>query len=71
MLRHGYRWPIRLNTEALVFLKRWKDSRRHEKAFEKLSADCAQVLSIASDLEQRDYRQIVELDYFELIDRRC
>ena len=61
---------VRLNTEALVFLKRWKDSRQHEKAFEKLSADCAEVLSIASDLEQRDYRQIVELDYFELIDRK-
>jgi len=59
-----------LNSESLVFLKRWKDSRQHEAAFETLSGDCAQVLSIAGDLEQRDYRQVVELDYFELIDRK-
>ncbi len=61
---------VRLNMEALVFLKRWKDSRQHEQAFEKLSADCADVLAIENDLNQRDYRELVELDYFKLIDRK-
>ncbi len=61
---------VRLNTEALVLLKRWKDSRQHERAFEKLSGECAKVLSIENDLGQRDLRELVELDYFELIDRK-
>lgn len=61
---------IRLGSESLVFLKRWKDSRQHEEAFEKLSGQCAEVLGIEADLIHRDYREIIELDYFELIDRK-
>ena len=61
---------VHLNAEALVFLKRWKDSNQHGKAFVKLSAQSAKILSIEADLNQRDYRDIVELDYFELIDRK-
>lgn len=58
----------KLGTEALVFLKRWKDSRTHEQAFEKLSNQCAEILSIQSDLEQRSLKQLAEVDYFRLID---
>lgn len=61
---------IRLNSEALVFLKRWKDSRQHEVAFEDLSAKCAVILNVEDDLQHCDYRHIIELDYFELIDRK-
>lgn len=61
---------IRLNSEALVFLKRWKDSRQHESAFEELSAKCATILNIEEALHHTDYRHIIELDYFELIDRK-
>ncbi len=61
---------IKLNSEALVFLKRWKDSRLHEEPFEDLSAKCAAILNIENDLHSRDYRNIIEVDYFELIDRK-
>lgn len=61
---------VRLSTEALVFLRRWKDNVRHQENFEKLSGDCAGILGIEKDLEKRDYRRLVELDCFELIDRK-
>ncbi|HBJ35655.1 MAG TPA: BREX-1 system phosphatase PglZ type A [Planctomycetaceae bacterium] len=54
----------------LVFLKRWKDSRTHEAAFETLSHQCAEMLGIAGDLENRNLKALSELDYFELIDQR-
>ena len=59
-----------LNADALVFLKRWKDSRLFEKSFEKLSNECAEVLAIEQDLEGRDFRELIELDYFRLIDQK-
>lgn len=59
-----------LAAEALVFLKRWKDSRTHEAAFEKLSKECADVLQIVDALHKLDFRKLLELDYFELIDRK-
>lgn len=61
---------VRLGNEALVFLKRWKDSRTHETAFEALSEDCASILGIQADLEQRDYKALGEIDYFKLIDKK-
>lgn len=61
---------VRLNSEALVFLKRWKDSRQHETSFEKLSDECASVLSIENDLNNRDYASLLAVDYFEMIDRK-
>ena len=57
-----------LAPDAFVFLKRWKDSTRHHEAFETLSAECAAMLGIEQDLQGRDYRTLVELDIFELID---
>lgn len=61
---------IRLSSDALVFLKRWKDSIRQHQAFEKLSDECTELLNIEQDLQQRDYRQLIELDYFRLIDQK-
>lgn len=61
---------VRLNSEALVFLKRWKDSRQHEAPFEDLSNKCAAILGIEDELQHCDYRHIIDLDYFELIDRK-
>jgi len=60
----------RLSAESLVFLKRWKDSRSHECSFELLSGQCAEVLQIGDRLHGLDYRKLMELDYFELIDRK-
>ncbi|MBK5941356.1 BREX-1 system phosphatase PglZ type A [Halochromatium roseum] len=67
---HGPLTTGHLSSDALVFLKRWKDSRAHEDSFEKLSNECAGVLGIEADLSKRDVRDLIEIDYFELIDRK-
>jgi len=59
-----------LTQDALVFLKRWKDSRRHHSAFETLSDQCAEILDIEQDLQNRDLRQLIDIDYFGLIDKK-
>jgi len=59
-----------LNPDALVFLKRWKDSIKQQNAFETLSKECADILGIEKDLQQRDILSLVENDYFELVDRK-
>jgi uncharacterized protein (TIGR02687 family) len=61
---------VRLTTEALVFLRRWKDNVRHQENFETLSEDASGILNVEKDLQKRDYRRLVELDYFELIDKK-
>lgn len=61
---------IRLSADALVFLKRWKDSRQFEASFEALSNECGDVLGIEQDLGRRDFRDLIELDYFQLIDKK-
>ena len=61
---------VRLAADALVFLKRWKDSRHFEASFETLSGECAEVLAIEQDLAKRDFRELIELDYFRLIDQK-
>jgi uncharacterized protein (TIGR02687 family) len=61
---------VKLASDALVFLKRWKDSRQFESGFEILSEECAEVLGIEQDLAKRDFRELIELDYFHLIDRK-
>jgi uncharacterized protein (TIGR02687 family) len=61
---------VSLGGDALVFFKRWKDSRRHQQAFEGLSQDCAELLGIEADLNQRDMKELLECDYFRLIDRK-
>ena len=57
-----------LSSDALVLLKRWKDNRNYTDAFKALSERYAQALGIAQDLEKRDYREILNLDYFRVID---
>jgi uncharacterized protein (TIGR02687 family) len=59
---------VKLTGDALVFLKRWKDSRQFEGGFETLSGECAEALGIERDLANRDFRELIELDYFRLID---
>lgn len=54
----------------MVFLKRWKDSRTHEEAFEKLSDRCAEVLGIQHQLQSMDLRALAEIDYFRLVDQK-
>lgn len=59
-----------LKTDALVFLKRWKDSIRHSDAYIKLSEECADILSIENDLQKRDIDSLVDVDFFQIIDKK-
>ena len=59
-----------LNNDALVLFKRWKDSRKHKNIFESLSGTYAELLDIESDLNNRDLRDVIELDYYHLIDQK-
>lgn len=59
-----------LNNDALVLFKRWKESRKHEAVFEALSDEYAKLLDIESDLNTRDLRDVIEMDYYRLIDQK-
>lgn len=59
-----------LTPDAVVFLKRWKDSVRHHAAFETLSETYAEILDVAKDLQTREADELLSLDLFELIDRK-
>jgi uncharacterized protein (TIGR02687 family) len=58
-----------LNTDAVVFLRQWKDSMRKHQDFEEISKVCADDLGIEDDLRSRNYKNLIGIDYFELIDR--
>ena len=58
-----------LAPDALVLFRRWKNNRNASDAFAKLSAEYAEVLGIAPDLAKRDFRSLIEIDYFEEVDR--
>ncbi|MEO7841292.1 MAG: BREX-1 system phosphatase PglZ type A [Anaerolineales bacterium] len=57
-----------LTQDALIFLKRWRDSVRHHDAFEDLSEESANILGIEKDLQNRDFHKLEEVDFFRLID---
>jgi len=59
-----------LNQDALVFLKRWKDSRRHHHAFEIISEQIARIINLETDLQSRDARDLIEIDLFRLVDQK-
>lgn len=59
-----------LNNEALVFIKRWKDSIRYKNSFEKLSKNCSNILNIEEDLHKRDIKEVRNIDFFELVDKK-
>lgn len=61
---------VKLTADALVFLKRWKDSRRFDESFQSLSSECEGILGIEQDLAKRDFRELIDLDYFRLIDQK-
>ena len=63
-------WTVKLNNEAQVFLKRWKDSRRRGGDFEILSQQAADVLNLETVLEALDLRVLPHVDLFELVDRK-
>lgn len=61
---------VKLSNDALVFLKRWKDSRQYKDSFEMLSDKFSDDLDIRDDLSSRDFKQLIDIDYFRLIDNK-
>ena len=59
----------KLNAEALLTFRRWKNSRHNGSAFEELSERYQGILGIPEDLNERDARTVVSIDHFEEIDR--
>ena len=59
----------KLNSEALLVFRRWKNNRHWEAAFESLSARYQKLLKIPEQVVQRDFRVLMALDHFEEIDR--
>jgi uncharacterized protein (TIGR02687 family) len=60
----------KLNAEALLVFRRWKNNRHWAEAFETLSARYQDLLKISDDLEKRDFCDVVSVDHFEEIDRQ-
>jgi len=57
-----------LKADAQVFLGRWMDSRRFSSSFETLSLRYEEVLKIEDDLGPRDFRDLLAMDQFRVID---
>ncbi|MHB8963916.1 MAG: BREX-1 system phosphatase PglZ type A [Saccharofermentanales bacterium] len=66
----GINGKPKLKQDALVFLKRWKDSKKFSTSFRVLSDEYAKVLNIESELNKTDFRLTLGLDYFRLIDQK-
>jgi uncharacterized protein (TIGR02687 family) len=59
----------KLNAEALLVFRRWKNNRHWEGAFEALAARYQSLLKIPEDIARRDFRTVMAVDHFEEIDR--
>lgn len=59
-----------LNNDSLVFINRWKDSRKNQESFELHSKKCEKILDIENDLFNRDFRDLLEVDLFDIIDQK-
>ena len=63
--------PSRLNAQALVFLSRWKDSGRYQKAFRALSGRIEETLNISHHLNQlATVDTLLDWDAYERIEMR-
>ena len=58
-----------LTTDARVFFNRWKNNRNNEAAFALLSGRYAHAIGLESDLQRRSYRDLIDIDFFEAVDR--
>jgi len=58
----------KLLSESIVFLNRFKDSRKFREAFEVLSEQASDVLEIPSKIASLPFTDLIELDYFKCID---
>lgn len=60
----------KLNSEALLVFRRWKNNRLGAKAFEILSGKYQDILRIADDVQGHDIKALHAIDHFEAIDRQ-
>jgi len=60
----------KLNSEALLVFRRWKNNRLGTDAFETLSKKYQDILRIPEDLRERDIKALRTIDHFEEIDRQ-
>jgi uncharacterized protein (TIGR02687 family) len=59
-----------LKNNIIGFLNRWKNDRHNGGSFETLSHKYASILKIDQKLEDLDFRKLIEIDYFEDIDKK-
>ena len=59
-----------LNTDAIVFINRWKNNNRKYKDFEELSSICEKDLDIEHAIEQLSYKELINVDYFAIVDKK-
>jgi len=59
-----------LNAEAQVFFGRWKNDKTGAVHFEALSKRFEQPLGIKADVTKRDFRDLLNVDIFEEVDRQ-
>ncbi|MEP2680286.1 MAG: BREX-1 system phosphatase PglZ type A [Sulfitobacter sp.] len=60
----------KLNAEALLVFRRWKNNRHGAEAFETLSRRYQVILQIPEDLQGREIKPLRAIDHFEEIDRQ-
>jgi uncharacterized protein (TIGR02687 family) len=60
----------KLNAEALLVFRRWKNNRHGAEAFEALSRKYQEILQIPEDLKGREIKVLRGIDHFEEIDRQ-
>lgn len=58
-----------LNAESLVLFRRWKNDKTGAGYFETLSRRFEGPLNIKADVAKRDFRDLIEVDVFEAVDR--
>ena len=58
-----------LNRKSTLLLQRWKNNRKNNEIFEGLSNQYQKVLKINETIENFNYRELLEFDFFQEIDR--
>jgi uncharacterized protein (TIGR02687 family) len=65
----GLSEDAKLNPEAMVLFRRWKNDKSGAAHFETLSKRFEGPLAIKADAAKRDFRDLMEVDVFEEVDR--
>ena len=58
----------KLNSEAQVLFRRWKNDKNNSATFETLSHEFQEALQVESALNSADFRKLIEIDHFEIVD---